>query len=105
MNKVMLLMLAATLTACGPSHPSETVDALVANPDSIDRHTERQTQRAHGIHRKPQIMQTERRRFSYQQDKIRFAHRSDGLASRPWRSIENRRKIRVDSSFEGMHQG
>ena len=35
MNKVMLLMLAATLTACGPSHPSETVDALVANPERI----------------------------------------------------------------------
>ena len=35
MNKVMLLMLAATLTACGPPHPSETVDALVANPERI----------------------------------------------------------------------
>ena len=35
MNKVMLLMLAATLTACGHSHPSETVDTLVANPERI----------------------------------------------------------------------
>ena len=35
MNKVMLLMLAATLTACGPSQPSETVDTLVANPERI----------------------------------------------------------------------
>ena len=35
MNKVMLLMLAATLTACGPSQPSETVDMLVANPERI----------------------------------------------------------------------
>ena len=35
MNKVMLLMLAAALTACGPSQPSETVDALVANPERI----------------------------------------------------------------------
>ena len=36
MNKVMSLTLAATLTACGPSHPSETVDALVANPERIN---------------------------------------------------------------------
>lgn len=35
MNKVMLLMLAATLTACSPSQPSETVDFLVANPKRI----------------------------------------------------------------------
>ncbi len=35
MNKVMLLMVAATLTACGPSQPSETVDFLVAHPDRI----------------------------------------------------------------------
>ncbi|MFY1844978.1 MULTISPECIES: EexN family lipoprotein [Burkholderiales] len=35
MNKVMLLMVVATLTACGPSQPSETVDALVANPERI----------------------------------------------------------------------
>lgn len=35
MNKVLLLMVAATLTACGPSQPSETVDFLVAHPDRI----------------------------------------------------------------------
>lgn len=35
MNKVMLPMLAAALTACGPSQPSETVDALVANPERV----------------------------------------------------------------------
>ncbi|WP_298432310.1 MULTISPECIES: EexN family lipoprotein [Pseudomonadota] len=35
MNKLMLLITAATLTACGPSQPSETVDALVANPERI----------------------------------------------------------------------
>lgn len=35
MNKVMLLMLAAALTACGPSQPSETVDSLVAKPERI----------------------------------------------------------------------
>ena len=35
MNKVVLLMLAATLSACGPSQPSETVDFLVAHPDRI----------------------------------------------------------------------
>ena len=35
MNKVMLLMMAATLTACGQSQPSETVDYLVAHPDRI----------------------------------------------------------------------
>lgn len=36
MNKVMLLLLmAAALTACGPSQPSETVDMLVANPERI----------------------------------------------------------------------
>ena len=35
MNKVMLLMMAATLTACGPSQPSETVDFLVAHPERI----------------------------------------------------------------------
>ncbi len=34
MNKVML-MVAAALTACGPAQPSETVDALVANPERI----------------------------------------------------------------------
>ena len=35
MNKVMLLLMAAALTACGPSQPPETVDALVANPERI----------------------------------------------------------------------
>ena len=35
MNKLTLLMLAATLTACGPSLPSETVDFLVAHPERI----------------------------------------------------------------------
>lgn len=35
MNKLMLLITAATLTACGPSQPAETVDALVANPERI----------------------------------------------------------------------
>ena len=36
MNKVMLLLLmAAALTACGPSQPSETVGMLVANPERI----------------------------------------------------------------------
>ncbi|PRF43962.1 EexN family lipoprotein [Burkholderia multivorans] len=35
MNKAMLLMVATTLTACGPSQPSETVDFLVAHPDRI----------------------------------------------------------------------
>ena len=35
MNKVMLPMLTAALTACGPSQPSETVDALVAKPERI----------------------------------------------------------------------
>ena len=35
MNKVMLLMVVAALTACGPSQPSETVDFLVAHPERI----------------------------------------------------------------------
>ena len=35
MNKVMLLMLVAALTACGPPQPSDTVDALAANPERI----------------------------------------------------------------------
>ena len=35
MNKVMLLMLAAALTACSPSQSSETVDFLVAHPERI----------------------------------------------------------------------
>lgn len=35
MNRMTLLMVAITLTACGPSQPSETVDFLVAHPDRI----------------------------------------------------------------------
>jgi hypothetical protein len=35
MNRVMLLMLAVALTACGSSQPSETVDFLVAHPERI----------------------------------------------------------------------
>ncbi|WP_182120265.1 EexN family lipoprotein [Acidovorax sp. FHTAMBA] len=35
MNKVMFLMLIAALTACDPTQPSETVDALVTNPERI----------------------------------------------------------------------
>ena len=36
MNKVLpLMMMTATLTACGQSQPSETVDYLVAHPDRI----------------------------------------------------------------------
>ena len=35
MNKVILLILVTALPACGPSQPSETVDALVANPERI----------------------------------------------------------------------
>ena len=34
MNKVLLIMV-TTLTACGQSRPSETVDFLVAHPDRI----------------------------------------------------------------------
>lgn len=35
MNRAALLMLSATLAACGPSQPSETVDDLVAKPERI----------------------------------------------------------------------
>lgn len=35
MNKLMLLTMAAALTACGSSQPSETVDFLVAHPDRL----------------------------------------------------------------------
>ena len=35
MRKLMPLMMAATLTACGPSQPSETVDFLVAHPERL----------------------------------------------------------------------
>lgn len=35
MNKLILPLLAATLAACSPSSPSETVDYLVAHPDRL----------------------------------------------------------------------
>lgn len=35
MNKIMLLVLAAMLTACGKSEPTETVEALAANPERL----------------------------------------------------------------------
>lgn len=35
MNKIVLLMLAATLAACGKSEPTETVESLMANPDRL----------------------------------------------------------------------
>ncbi|CAJ0796642.1 EexN family lipoprotein [Ralstonia holmesii] len=35
MNKVMLFMLAAALAACGRSEPTETVEALAANPERL----------------------------------------------------------------------
>ncbi len=35
MMMMLLLMIAATLTACGLSQPSETVDFLVAHPERI----------------------------------------------------------------------
>ena len=35
MNTIALLILAAALTACNPSKPTETVDSLVANPARI----------------------------------------------------------------------
>lgn len=35
MNKIVLLMLAAALTACGKSEPTETVESLMANPDHL----------------------------------------------------------------------
>ena len=35
MNKVMLLAVAATSAACGPSQPSETVDFLMAHPERL----------------------------------------------------------------------
>ncbi len=35
MDKTMLLMLAAILTACSPSQPSETVAYLAAHPDRL----------------------------------------------------------------------
>ena len=35
MNRMMLLILAAALTACGPSQPSETVDFLADHTERI----------------------------------------------------------------------
>lgn len=35
MNRTLLLIVAAMLTACGPAKPTETVDELVANPARI----------------------------------------------------------------------
>lgn len=32
MNKIMMLLLASTLTSCGKSAPTETVESLAANP-------------------------------------------------------------------------
>ncbi|RUP26267.1 MAG: entry exclusion lipoprotein TrbK [Curvibacter sp.] len=35
MNKTMLFLLVATLTACGKSGPTETVESLAANPERL----------------------------------------------------------------------
>jgi len=35
MNRIALLMLATTLSACGPSKPIETVESLAANPERL----------------------------------------------------------------------
>lgn len=35
MNKIMLLLLVAILTACGKSEPTETVESLAANPEHL----------------------------------------------------------------------
>ncbi|MBR7896952.1 EexN family lipoprotein [Burkholderia multivorans] len=35
MNKIMLFLLVAMLTACGKSQPSETVESLAANPERL----------------------------------------------------------------------
>ncbi|HBP5136769.1 EexN family lipoprotein [Pseudomonas aeruginosa] len=35
MNKIVLILLAAMLTACDKSEPTETVEALAANPERL----------------------------------------------------------------------
>lgn len=35
MYKALLLMMTATLVACGPAKPTDTVDELVANPERL----------------------------------------------------------------------
>jgi len=35
MNKVALLLFAVTLTACGKTDPTDTVDSLVAHPERL----------------------------------------------------------------------
>lgn len=35
MSRVVLLLMAAALVACGPTQTSDTVDTLVANPERI----------------------------------------------------------------------
>lgn len=35
MNKIAIALVAAALTACGPSRTTDTVDSLVANPERI----------------------------------------------------------------------
>jgi len=35
MKKILLLMFAVMLTACGKSAPADTVDSLVANPERL----------------------------------------------------------------------
>ena len=35
MNKIMLFLIVAMLTACGKSQPTETVESLAANPERL----------------------------------------------------------------------
>ncbi|MGB3124532.1 MAG: EexN family lipoprotein [Pseudomonas sp.] len=37
MNKIVMFMLAAILTGCGKSEPIETVEALAANPERLEK--------------------------------------------------------------------